>query len=158
MDVACQAPLSMGFPKQECWSGLPFLLQGIFLTWTTKSKMSKQMKSQTKETNQQRCPKYVIQIDQSKWWGEHYLVQILGLTNTLWWMDPSWGHRLIPFPHSLITLLLWLAAVWTHSGTVLLHHHLKHHERHCYWHFLLFDLFPAQNRLWVSDLLTCLKQ
>ena len=22
--VACQAPLSMGFPKQECWSGLPF--------------------------------------------------------------------------------------------------------------------------------------
>ena len=23
--VACQAPLSMGFPKQEYWSGLPFL-------------------------------------------------------------------------------------------------------------------------------------
>ena len=22
--VACQAPLSMGFPKQEYWSGLPF--------------------------------------------------------------------------------------------------------------------------------------
>ena len=22
--VACQAPMSMGFPKQECWSGLPF--------------------------------------------------------------------------------------------------------------------------------------
>ena len=22
--VAHQAPLSMGFPKQECWSGLPF--------------------------------------------------------------------------------------------------------------------------------------
>ena len=22
--VACQAPLSMGFPRQECWSGLPF--------------------------------------------------------------------------------------------------------------------------------------
>ena len=28
--VACQAPLSMGFPRQEYWSGLPFLLQGIF--------------------------------------------------------------------------------------------------------------------------------
>ena len=23
--VACQAPLSMGFPRQEYWSGLPFL-------------------------------------------------------------------------------------------------------------------------------------
>ena len=22
--VACQAPLSMGFPRQECWTGLPF--------------------------------------------------------------------------------------------------------------------------------------
>ena len=30
--VAPQAPLSMGFSRQECWSGLPCLLQGIF--WT----------------------------------------------------------------------------------------------------------------------------
>ena len=30
--VACQASLSMEFSKQEYWSGLPFLLQGIFLT------------------------------------------------------------------------------------------------------------------------------
>ena len=31
--VARQAPLSMGFPRQEYWSGLPFpSLQGIFLT------------------------------------------------------------------------------------------------------------------------------
>ena len=22
--IACQAPLSMGFSRQECWSGLPF--------------------------------------------------------------------------------------------------------------------------------------
>ena len=22
--VACQAPLSMGFSRQECWSGVPF--------------------------------------------------------------------------------------------------------------------------------------
>ena len=27
-----QAPLSMGYPSQECWSWLPFLLQGIFST------------------------------------------------------------------------------------------------------------------------------
>ena len=26
--VACQAPLSMGFPKQEYWSGLPFTPPG----------------------------------------------------------------------------------------------------------------------------------
>ena len=30
--IACQAPLSMGFSRQEYWSGLPFLLQGICLT------------------------------------------------------------------------------------------------------------------------------
>ena len=30
--AARQAPLSMGFSRQECWSGLPFLLQGIFPT------------------------------------------------------------------------------------------------------------------------------
>ena len=26
--VACQAPLSMGFPRQEYWTGLPFLSPG----------------------------------------------------------------------------------------------------------------------------------
>ena len=30
--VACQTSLSMGFPRQENWSGSLFLLQGIFLT------------------------------------------------------------------------------------------------------------------------------
>ena len=30
--VACQASLSMGFPRQESWSGCHFLLQGIFPT------------------------------------------------------------------------------------------------------------------------------
>ena len=30
--VACQAPLSMGFSRQEYWSGLPFPFQGIFPT------------------------------------------------------------------------------------------------------------------------------
>ena len=32
LTVACQTPLSMGFSRQEYWSGLPFLLQGIFPT------------------------------------------------------------------------------------------------------------------------------
>ena len=31
--VAHRAPLSMGFPRQEYWSGLLFLIQGVFLTW-----------------------------------------------------------------------------------------------------------------------------
>ena len=30
--IACQAPLSLGFSRQEYWSGLPCLLQGIFPT------------------------------------------------------------------------------------------------------------------------------
>ena len=30
--IACQAPLSMGFSRQEYWSALHFLLQWIFLT------------------------------------------------------------------------------------------------------------------------------
>ena len=28
--VSCQAPLSMGFSRQECWSGLPFASPGDF--------------------------------------------------------------------------------------------------------------------------------
>ena len=31
--VARQAPLSMGLPRQESWSGLPCPLPGIVLTW-----------------------------------------------------------------------------------------------------------------------------
>ena len=31
MAVACQSPLSMGFPRQECWSGLPFPPPGDLL-------------------------------------------------------------------------------------------------------------------------------
>ena len=30
--VACQSPPSIGLSRQEYWSGLPALLQGIFLT------------------------------------------------------------------------------------------------------------------------------
>ena len=30
--IAHQASLSMGFSRQEYWSGLPFPIQGIFLT------------------------------------------------------------------------------------------------------------------------------
>ena len=30
--VGCQAPLSMGFPRQEHWNGLPCPPPGVFLT------------------------------------------------------------------------------------------------------------------------------
>ena len=31
MDCSCQAPLSMGFPRQEYWNGLPFPSPGDLL-------------------------------------------------------------------------------------------------------------------------------
>ena len=38
--VACQAPLSMRFSRQEYWSGLPFPPPGIFLTYAGMEWMS----------------------------------------------------------------------------------------------------------------------
>ena len=37
--IACQAPLSMGFSKQEYWSRLPFPASGIFLTQRSNSRL-----------------------------------------------------------------------------------------------------------------------
>ena len=37
--VACQSPLSMGFPKHEYWGGLLFPPQGIFLTQGSKLRL-----------------------------------------------------------------------------------------------------------------------
>ena len=37
--VARQAPLSVGFPRKECWSGLPFPAQGIFLLQGSHSRL-----------------------------------------------------------------------------------------------------------------------
>ena len=48
--VTCQAPLSMGFPRQECWGGLPFPSEsnrearahiGVFMVEGGNSKFSK---------------------------------------------------------------------------------------------------------------------
>ena len=38
--VACQAPLSMGFPRQEYWSGLPFPSPGGLLNPETEPESS----------------------------------------------------------------------------------------------------------------------
>ena len=40
MDCSCQAPLSMGFPRQECWSGLPFLSPRVLPDSGIKPKVS----------------------------------------------------------------------------------------------------------------------
>ena len=55
--VASQASLSMGFPRQECWSGLPCLPPGIFLTQGLKS-----------------CPLYLLHRQASSllWKHSHY--------------------------------------------------------------------------------------
>lgn len=53
--------------------------------------------------NRQRCPKCVIQIDQSGWRVGHYRVQIVGFTALPWWVGPSWGRSLLLFPS------LWLS-------------------------------------------------
>lgn len=108
--------------------------------------------------NQKRCPKYVIQIDQSGWWAEHYLVQILGLTNLPWWMGPLLGDRFIffsPFSDSTTALTFsrldsdiqgqfYWVAIWyiTKCFAIIIFYHL---------------IFVAQNRFWASDLLICLK-
>ena len=45
--IACQAPLSMGFFRQECWSGLLFpLLQEGLLEWVAISSSSSSGRSQ----------------------------------------------------------------------------------------------------------------
>ena len=73
---------------------------------------------------------------------------------------PLWGHRLIVSPHSLIILLLSLSGVLSHSETQGRFHWMAiWNTTKCIaivnFYHLIFD---AQNRLWASDLLTCLKQ
>ena len=54
--VAHQAPLSMGFPRQECWSRLPFPSPEIFLTQVSNPHLLQwQMKSLS--LSHQRSPK-----------------------------------------------------------------------------------------------------
>ena len=48
--VACQALLSMGFPGQEYWNGLPFPSQRIFLTWGSNPHLLLAVKSFTLST------------------------------------------------------------------------------------------------------------
>ena len=49
--VARQAPLSMGFPRQEYWSGLPFPPPGKFCISPYKDKQTKEGHLQKEETS-----------------------------------------------------------------------------------------------------------
>ena len=56
--IACQALLSMGFSRQEYWSGLPFLLQRITL-WNTLAKFPAIL---SKIIHCKQGPKYFLNI------------------------------------------------------------------------------------------------
>ena len=57
MDSAHQAPLSMGFSRQKCWSELPCPLQGILLTQVSNllSYVSYTVKSYTVRATGKAC-------------------------------------------------------------------------------------------------------
>lgn len=114
--------------------------------------------------NQQRCPKYVIQIDQSEWWGEHYLVRILSLTAIILfrysrgWMCPlieSQAHSLALFSDNTTSLTL----SWLDSETQGQFHCIViWHTTKCLIIVIFYHLiFAAPNRSWANNLLTCLK-
>ena len=70
--VAHQAPLSMGFPRQEYWRGLPCPPPGDLLDWGTepKSLMSYALESGffTTSTNWE-AQFWIIIIKNTPWWG-----------------------------------------------------------------------------------------
>lgn len=76
--------------------------------------------------NQQRCPKYVIRIDQSEWQGKHSLVRVPRLTNLPWRMGPSRGYRLIFFSFSEQNFCFrFPPAGFSDSGAGWRHYYLK---------------------------------
>ena len=57
--VAHQAPLSMGFPRQKYWSGLPFPSPGIFLTQRSNS-LSPALQADSLPLSHQGCPVHQV--------------------------------------------------------------------------------------------------
>lgn len=109
--------------------------------------------------NQQRCPKYVIQTDQSERQGKHSLVRVPRLTNSPWRMGPSRGYRLIFFPRSrnrtsafALRRLDSVTQGW--AGGTIIWSTMK-----CIAVVVFYRLiFTAQNGLWASPSLTYLKR
>ena len=75
--VACQAPLSMEFSRQEYWSGLPIPPPGIFPTqglnlcllhWQVDSLPLHQLTVSLKATGKVRLPDQLVPGESEQWW------------------------------------------------------------------------------------------
>lgn len=109
--------------------------------------------------NQQRCPKYVIRIDQSEWQGKHSLVRVPRLTNLPWRMGPSRGYRLIFFPRSPNRTSAFAfrrldSVTQGQVGGTIIWSRMKCIAIVVFYHLI----FTAQNGLWASPILTYLKR
>ena len=79
--IACQAPLSMGFSRQEYWNGLHALLQGIFPTqgsnprllhWQADSLSLSHLGSPTSEDTKNQTPSFPLS-DSLPWYSPSLL-------------------------------------------------------------------------------------
>ena len=71
--VACQAPLSRGFPRQECWSGLPFPLPSVHFHTLKKYSSAFQGSTPTRLAwlfNEERVEMENGGWSSVMWWGE----------------------------------------------------------------------------------------
>ena len=134
--IAHQAPLSMGFSRQEYWSGLHFLLQGTFLTWRSNPGLLHcrlilySLSHQGSKLNLQ-----LTQIIMQKKWIRNGSNSIFYLT--LLWI--SWGQRIrmhqfeisrvwnrtINYIHALENLIHWNVAtlIWMEPLWILRRRH-----------------------------------
>ena len=87
--IAHQAPLTMGFSRQEYWSGLPSLFQGIFLTQGIKL-LSPELKADSLLLSHWRSPKSCF--SRFRLWFHFYLIQV--------------------FKNISLWFLLWLRIIW----------------------------------------------
>ena len=101
--VAYQAPLSMEFSRQEYWSGLLFLLQGIFPT-------------QGSNLGLQHCRQMLYRLSHQGSPGVRSTERVsnpLGLSN----MHHSQGHLIL----WLGSCRIWFRFCWPYIGSNMLH-------------------------------------
>ena len=104
--VACQAPLSMGFPRQKYWSGLSFPPPGIFLTkelnprllhcrWSLYCWATREAQSSYRNL-ELLCPEMNSRSLFLKWTS---LLELPLLVNNIThqpWITETWGSCLVP--------------------------------------------------------------
>ena len=98
--VALPAPLSMGFSRQEYWSGCHFLLQGIFLI-------------QRSNLNLLHCRQILYHLTLSVWGGTQITKQCMALVkptdfelNTLPWFKFQFCHMTDQVPQPVLASVL----------------------------------------------------